>query len=82
MDDPLKVLRERLASDRAGGGMTFEQSWEDNVDFVLQRVARRRQWQEVLSSTRHAWEAAWNREGAPGVSMELLDDSRNVYGWR
>lgn len=83
IDDPVALLRELMADDRADG-RTFEQAWSENVTYVLERVRTKRLWREVFNGTEAAWRAAWYGQAGPGSSLnpDLLDDSRRVSGHR
>jgi hypothetical protein len=73
---PARLLAELMAYDR-GYGLTFDDAWSDNIEFVLRQIAgngvlaERASWADVFDSTRDAWEAAWHRQHGPGAALTV-----------
>lgn len=76
---PAVRLRQELARDRAAG-LTFDQVWLDDVDYVIDTYRRRGrlsatdadQWRTAFLATESAWRSAYNRT-EPYVSSLQVD---------
>lgn len=73
---PARLLVDCLIDSRRLG-LTFEEAWSDDVEFVLERFTlhAREQWADAFAATRPAYEAAWSNTPGPGMrlSVALLD---------
>jgi hypothetical protein len=69
-------LRCELAHDRRYG-VPFDVCWAAHVELAVRglKYRERVEWQAAFEATKHAWRAAYERQGVSGgLTIELLDD--------
>lgn len=76
---PPELLRELLSEDRADG-LSFDQAWSEELEYVLHHTSQRSSWRRILEDTRDQWRECWDNLPGPleGLSLDLADDAREV----